>query len=152
MAGPPWHSNILSNLNVGDSALPPEQASAEVGSSGEPEPPTPWSKAEVLERLGEDEDLLREMCGIFLNESARLLDKLRQAVAEHSPDAVMRVAHSLKGEVSYFSAPAATAAARRMEDMGHEGDISQAPDALIVLERELAFLCRSVRAFAETGE
>ena len=107
----------------------------------------PWNKSEVMERLGEDEDLLREMCSIFLSESANLLQKLRQAVAEGQAEAVMRAAHSLKGEVSYLAAPAATEAARRLEDMGHEHDISRASEALALLEREMERLRRSVREF-----
>jgi HPt (histidine-containing phosphotransfer) domain-containing protein len=59
----------------------------------------------------------------------------------------MRAAHSLKGEVSYLSAPAALEAARRLEDMGHQCDIAEAPAALLVLEREMDCLCRSIRAF-----
>jgi HPt (histidine-containing phosphotransfer) domain-containing protein len=110
--------------------------------------PAAWSKSDVLERLGEDEDLLREMCGIFLTESASLLEKLRQAIAGGEAAAVMRAAHSLKGEVSYLSAPAAAEAARRLEDMGHQRDISQAPEALALLEREMEVLCRSIREFA----
>jgi len=110
--------------------------------------PAPWSKSEVLERLGEDEDLLREMCGIFLSESASLLEKLRHAVVEGEAEVVMRAAHSLKGEVSYLAAPAATEAARRLEGMGHEHDISQAPEALALLEREMECLCHSIREFA----
>jgi HPt (histidine-containing phosphotransfer) domain-containing protein len=100
-----------------------------------------------MERLGEDETLLREMCGIFLSESAHLLEKLRQAVAGGEADSIMRAAHSLKGEVSYLSAPAATEAARRLEDMGHEHDMARAPEALASLEREMERLCRSIREF-----
>ena len=110
--------------------------------------PAPWSKSEVLDRLGKDEKLLREMCGIFLAESANLLEKLRQAVAGGEAAAIMRAAHSLKGEVSYLSAPAATEAARRLEDMGHQDDISHAAEAFASLERELEHLWRSIREFA----
>jgi len=110
--------------------------------------PAPWSKSAVLERLGEDEDLLREMCVIFLSESASLLEKLRHAVDEGEAEAVMRAAHSLKGEASYLAAPAATEAARRLEDIGHEHDMVRAPAALALLEREMECLCRSVHEFA----
>jgi HPt (histidine-containing phosphotransfer) domain-containing protein len=110
--------------------------------------PAPWSKSEVLDRLGDDEDLLRELCGIFLGESAKLLEKLRQAIAGGEAEAVMRAAHSLKGEVSYLSAPAATEAAGWLEDMGHNHDISRAAEALVVVEREMEYLCRAIREFA----
>src|SRR5579862_1119317 len=38
-----------------------------------------WDKAQALDRLGGDEELLHELCQIFLEESPKLLLKLRQA-------------------------------------------------------------------------
>src|SRR5580692_3053369 len=40
-----------------------------------------WNKAEALGRIGGDEELLEELCQIFLEESPKLLQKLRQALA-----------------------------------------------------------------------
>jgi HPt (histidine-containing phosphotransfer) domain-containing protein len=102
--------------------------------------PVFWSKAEALDRLGGDEDLLRELCGIFLEESPKLMQKLRQAVADGDAEAAMQAAHSLKGEVSYLGAGGASRAARQLEDMGREKNLSQASEALAELERELAGL------------
>jgi HPt (histidine-containing phosphotransfer) domain-containing protein len=99
-----------------------------------------WARAEALDRLGGDEELLRELCQIFLEESPKLLQKLRQAIVDTDPDAVMRAAHSLKGELGYLSGAGGTQAARELEDMGHEKDLSRAPEGLVVLERELAGL------------
>jgi two-component system, sensor histidine kinase and response regulator len=62
--------------------------------------PQVWQRAEALERLGGDEDLLRELCQIFLEESPKLLRTLRQAALAGDADAVMRAAHSFKGELS----------------------------------------------------
>jgi two-component system, sensor histidine kinase and response regulator len=115
-------------------------------SSGQPvPPPSPsgkilWGKAEALERLGGDEDLLRELCQIFLVESPNLLQKLREAIAGADPEAVMRAAHSLKGELGYLGAPGAAQAARELEDMGHEKNLSRAAELFILLERELTGL------------
>jgi len=61
-----------------------------------------WNKAEALERLGGDEDLFRELCQIFLEESPKLVQKLREAISDCDPKAVMRAAHSLKGELGYW--------------------------------------------------
>jgi two-component system, sensor histidine kinase and response regulator len=99
-----------------------------------------WGKAEALERLGGDEDLLRELCKIFWEESPKLLQKLREAIAEVDPQAVMRAAHSLKGELGYLGAPGAAQAARELEDMGYEKNLSRAPELFTLLERELAGL------------
>jgi two-component system, sensor histidine kinase and response regulator len=99
-----------------------------------------WGKAEALERLGGDEELLRELCQIFLEESPKLLQKLRQAVVDSDSEALMRAGHSLKGELGYLSAPGALQAARELEDMGQENNLSRAAEVLRVLEREMAAL------------
>jgi two-component system, sensor histidine kinase and response regulator len=99
-----------------------------------------WGKAEALERLGGDEDLLRELCQIFLDESPKLLQKLRQAVTDADPEAVMRTAHGLKGELGYLGAAKATQAAQELEDMGDAKNLSRAAEVFEVLDREFAAL------------
>ena len=99
-----------------------------------------WHRAEALERLGGDEDLLRELCDIFLEESPKILKKLRQALTEGDAATVMRTAHSLKGEVSYLGAPGALQAARQLEDMGRENRLVGGEKIFSSLERELVGL------------
>ena len=99
-----------------------------------------WEKTEALERLDGDEELLKELCQIFLQEYPALLQKLRKAISESDAESVQRTAHSLKGEVSYLGAPDATKTAKSLEDMGRERKLSQALKAFTVLERELVEL------------
>jgi two-component system, sensor histidine kinase and response regulator len=115
-------------------------SSAQSVSAASPSGKIPWVRAEALERLGGDEDLLREVCRIFLDESPNLLRKLQEAIADTDAEAVMRAAHTLKGELGYLGAPEAAQAARELEDMGHEKNLSRAPELFTVLERELAGL------------
>ena len=99
-----------------------------------------WNRAEALERLGGDEALLRELCGIFLEEYPQLLWNLRKAIEEGDASSVMRAAHSLKGEVGYLGAAEASQAAQQLEDMGAENNLTGASETLIVLEREICGL------------
>jgi signal transduction histidine kinase/CheY-like chemotaxis protein len=99
-----------------------------------------WNKTEALDRIGGDEELLQDLCQIFLEESPKLLQKLQQAVAAGDSDGVMRAAHSLKGESSYLGAGGTSQAARQLEDMGRNQDLSHASKTLAVLEREVASL------------
>src|ERR1700733_5459513 len=108
------------------------------GTPGTPAQAASWNKVEALDRIGGDEELLREVCQIFLEESPKLLKKLQQAVAAGDTDGVVRAAHSLKGESSYLSASGTSRAARQLEEMGHNKDLSHARDTLAVLEREVA--------------
>ncbi len=104
-----------------------------------------WAKSEALDRLGGDEELLRELCRIFLEESPKLMHKLRQGIADLDPEAVMQAAHSLKGELGYLGAPGASQAAMELEHMGQENNLSQASGTLVVLEQEMEGLHSALR-------
>ena len=108
-----------------------------------------WNKAEALGRIEGDEELLLEMCQIFLENSPKLLRKLQQAVAAGDADAVMRTAHSLKGESSYLQASGTSNAARQLEEMGRNQNLSGAGDTLAVLERQVAGLHLDLKALCE---
>jgi len=92
--------------------------------------PPSWSRAEVLDRLGGDEELLQELCQIFLKESPRLMEKLRQGMANGDAEAVQRAAHSLKG-------------------MGRERDLSAVSEAIRLMERELDELRQAIEDDAD---
>jgi two-component system, sensor histidine kinase and response regulator len=98
-----------------------------------------WQR-EALDRLGGDQELLHELCQIFLEESPNLLQKLREAVAVGDPDAVGRAAHSLKGELSYLGAADASQIANRLEEMGRVKKLSHAAETLAALETEVESL------------
>jgi two-component system sensor histidine kinase/response regulator len=114
----------------------------------QPAEATFWNKSEALGRIGGDEELLQELCQIFLEESPKLLQKLRQAVASGDSDGVMRAAHSLKGESSYLGAGGTSQAARQLEEIGRSKDLSRAPDIVAVLEREVAGLHAHLKELA----
>ena len=135
-------SDIEQTLS-GLASAPPSKAksAAEVAS---------WNRAEALDRIGGDEELLQDLCQIFLEESPKLLQKLRQAVASGDCDGVMRAAHSLKGESSYLGAGGTSQAARRLEEMGRSQDLSHASDTFAVLEREVTILHSQLTQLAGT--
>jgi HPt (histidine-containing phosphotransfer) domain-containing protein len=104
-----------------------------------------WNKAEALDRVGGDEELLQDLFKIFLEEFPKVIQKLQQAIADENPDEVMRAAHGIKGEVSYLSAQHAVDLARELEDMGHKKSLSGARDLVQGLERELGFIQDALR-------
>ncbi len=102
--------------------------------------------ASVLERVGGDADLLREIAGIFLEEYPGLMQEIRAAVAQNDPVRLERAAHSLKGSVANFGAREATAAALAMETIGRQNRMSDAPAALRLLEAEFASIEQPLQA------
>ncbi|MGH9552828.1 MAG: Hpt domain-containing protein, partial [Terriglobales bacterium] len=107
-----------------------------------------WGRDEAVERLGGDEELFRELCEIFLQESPKLLQKLGQAIGESDAEAVMRAAHTLKGELGYLGAVEALQAARALENMGHEKNLSEAAAMFASLRLHLAALHLAMKASA----
>ena len=83
-------------------------------------------KAVALERLGGDEELLKEVAAIFLDEYPTLLTEIGAAIQAQNADKMERAAHSLKGSVSNFGSDAAWQAAYEMEKMGRANDLTNA--------------------------
>src|SRR5688572_30214330 len=97
-------------------------------------------KAVVLDRLGGDETLLREITEIFLEEYPTLLEEIRAAVQAGDPGRLERSAHTLKGSVANFGAAQATRTAYRLEQIGREQHLDEAPAALRALELHFSAL------------
>ncbi|HEX9002914.1 MAG TPA: Hpt domain-containing protein, partial [Blastocatellia bacterium] len=57
-----------------------------------------------------------------------------------------RAAHNLKGTASAFAAQATTDAARRLEEMGRSGNLSEAEAAYANLKREVERLIAALNA------
>jgi HPt (histidine-containing phosphotransfer) domain-containing protein len=99
-----------------------------------------WDKAEALRRVAGDEELLQDLCRIFLEQSPALMERLRLAVAEGDQEAVTRAAHSLKGETSCLVASNAALLARQLEEMGRDRNLSRAVQTFKLLDQEIADL------------
>lgn len=91
----------------------------------------------LLDRVGGDEDLLREIANIFLEEYPVLINDIEDAVKGSNPAALEHAAHSLKGSVSNFGAEAATSAAFALEQMGRQRQLQDTSRALDNLKNEL---------------
>ena len=81
---------------------------------------------EALQRVDGDRELLAEIAGIFLSDAPAMLADVAASVAASDATAVSRTAHRLKGSILTFGAPAASAAALRLEQSGRTGDLTTA--------------------------
>lgn len=98
------------------------------------------NSAVALERLGGDEELLREVAQLFLEEYPTLVADVRLAVSAGDADGLQRAAHSLKGSVSNFGADAAYEAAFALEMIGRSREMSRARNGLVALEEALEYI------------
>jgi HPt (histidine-containing phosphotransfer) domain-containing protein len=95
---------------------------------------------DLLVRLENDRDLLRELITIFKEEFPPLLQSLQQAVARGELKNVEATSHALKGMLSGLSVTRGAAQASQLEQMAREGKTSGLADGLALLEFEVAYL------------
>ncbi len=99
-----------------------------------------YDKVAMLDRFGGDMELVNEIVTMFLDDCPRRLSALRRGLDAADGHSVELAAHSLKGSVSFFEAPAAVAAAQALETMGREGNLMQAEESWGAIEREITRL------------
>ncbi len=94
----------------------------------------------LLELVGGDEELKREIIALYLAEYPRLLAGIRAAATSGDARALQFGAHALKGSVGNMAAPRAYAAAQELETLARADRIPDARAALLILEQEFARL------------
>ena len=101
-----------------------------------------FNRAEVLERLGDDESLFQTLAGMFVSDSANYIHALEQALAAGDAPRLEREAHTVKGLLATFSAEAGTELAQQLEHLARRGSLEGA-DSLT------ADLILAVKKFAD---
>ena len=105
-------------------------------------------RALALSRVGGDEELLREIAGLFLDDYPSLVDKIQEALAKQDAQGLERASHSLKGSVANFGAEPAYQAALELEKIGRSKDLGHAASAFLNLQRSLESLQPELTALA----
>jgi two-component system, sensor histidine kinase and response regulator len=95
---------------------------------------------ELLGRVENDRELLRDMVEIFRTDFPRYLGEFRAVVKQGSSEEVSRAAHALKGMLANFAATQAAAAAERLEQLAKNGRPEELSTALAHFEKETAGL------------
>jgi CheY-like chemotaxis protein/HPt (histidine-containing phosphotransfer) domain-containing protein len=130
-------------------------APAAGGPDATPTGPAPAATAidlsAALGEAGGDQELVRELAGIFLQECPRWLAAIRKAVEGEDPSGLKIAAHTLKGSLNIFAAKAAGETARRLETMGREGNLAGAREVLASLVEELERLRPGLVAVARAA-
>jgi two-component system sensor histidine kinase/response regulator len=89
---------------------------------------------ELLARVEDDRELMRDLLVIFREEFPRHLQALRDAVNSMDGEKVAAMAHALRGMLSNLAANPAAAAAARLEQLGRNREASQFPQAFASFE------------------
>jgi HPt (histidine-containing phosphotransfer) domain-containing protein len=104
-----------------------------------------WNVTQTLERLGGDENLLREVVEIFLEDGPKQMRSLRQAIAEGSAEGIEKTAHSLKGELGYLGVSEVSERARELEELGRKHDLQHTTEVYAAFEAGISEVLSSMR-------
>jgi signal transduction histidine kinase/CheY-like chemotaxis protein/HPt (histidine-containing phosphotransfer) domain-containing protein len=126
------------------SAVPAPGTPASGAVAASPPPATP-DLGQMLERLGGDESLLQEVLGIFLEQTPKLLETLRTALARGDAEAIERTAHSMKGELGYLGAQAVSQKARKLEELGRSRNLESASQIFASFEADILAIVEAIR-------
>jgi CheY-like chemotaxis protein/HPt (histidine-containing phosphotransfer) domain-containing protein len=99
-----------------------------------------FDHAELLARVENDRELLRDLLAIFKEEFPRQLLALREAVEAGDGDRVATAAHTLRGMLSNLSATQAAATAARLEQMGRKKETLGFQEAFVAFENDASRL------------
>ncbi len=97
--------------------------------------------------LDGDTELFNELVGLFITESAILLDQIQQSIARRDAKVLERSAHSLKGSVAAFCAESARRVAQTLESIGARGDFGQAGPVAAELQKEVGRLTSALAEY-----
>jgi PAS domain S-box-containing protein len=103
-----------------------------------------WDAA--IKHFEGDVELMKEIAGMLLEEGPILIELMKDALSRCDSNGLERAAHTMKGSVGNFVAKPAFLAAQRVEQIGRDGNMSEAQEACTALERELDRLMPALAA------
>ncbi|MGQ9603231.1 MAG: response regulator [bacterium] len=109
-----------------------------------------WSAA--IRQLEGDVELLKELAGVFVEQSDILMERMKDALDKGDTIAVERIAHTIKGSISNFAAKRVFRAAEHLEEISRKGDASKAIEAYKNLKQEIERLRPSLVALGSESK
>ena len=105
-----------------------------------------WTEA--IDSLDGHEELLRDLVDVYVREYPGMMAAVRDAVTTHDAKSLQITAHALKSSLRLFGIQDAFDLAYRLESMGRNADLENAPETFTSLEKNLDELLPTFSAFA----
>src|SRR6516225_7362393 len=86
-------------------------------------PPTNEPAAHLLEGVGGDSQLARQVIRTFLRDTPKRMAGLKRALKRRDSEAVASLAHAVKGSVGVFGADSARHHAQELQELAHQADL-----------------------------
>ena len=103
------------------------------------------NREELAERLDHDMNLFRELVDLFVNDSTKLLEKIKETIINNDAPGLQKAAHTLKGSVSNFSAHRAYDMALQLENLGKNSNLSGSTEIFQNLDNEIVQVKEAMR-------
>jgi len=117
--------------------IPDNAAAGQDRTKGKPsEESSVFDRTAFLDRIGGDEELYREIIGLFLQDVPGQIEFLENTINKKDPALVDRQAHTLKGASGNVGAVSLQDAAMQLELAGKNGDLSRATEMLNTIKKE----------------
>jgi CheY-like chemotaxis protein len=111
-----------------------------------PDPAGATDANALLTNFGGRGDLLRQVIGVFLEDTPVLLSRISDELRAGNGAGVAAAAHALKGSVGLFSEGPAYENARRLEQLGRSEELAEAETFRAQLDASVATLMSELRA------
>ncbi len=118
-----WHKSGVKTME--SDPLPPEST---------PDESVLWDEVELRDRYGDDDVLIRELLGVFMQDLPERMQELRQAFEAGDVATFERLSHMIKGSSATIGSPALQGVARRMEGLVVDGRMAEAAALLSLME------------------
>ncbi|MFT7693226.1 MAG: two-component system sensor histidine kinase/response regulator, partial [Candidatus Latescibacterota bacterium] len=102
---------------------------------------------QVLEKVGGDRELLRQVIAVFLENAPAQLSAVGEAIANGDQSALHRTAHTLKGSLANFTVGEPYEVAFKLETMGSQGDWETAEAVYALLKEKVEKIKVALAAF-----
>jgi signal transduction histidine kinase/HPt (histidine-containing phosphotransfer) domain-containing protein/methylmalonyl-CoA mutase cobalamin-binding subunit len=124
-----------------------------VGSPPDERPFKSGASLEVLlQRVGGDEKLLRQMIRTFLRDTPKRLEIISKALKRKSGTDLAYYAHALKGSLGIFGAFEAVRQSQSLQDLGRLCDFEESGRVFGLLQEEIAKLRQNLRGYAKEAK
>ena len=106
---------------------------------------------EALNRADGDQDLFLTLAQLFLQESPKEAAAARAALERQDGAGLAAAAHKLKGSVMELCAPRLIESAKRLEELGRQGEFAEASSVCADVETRLAEVHAALRKLIAGG-
>ncbi len=109
-----------------------------------------FDKGEALKMFEDDEEFLKELAEMFINDAPEQMSEIKEAVDSRDSKALERSAHKLKGAAANFGKNATTDTAFRLETVGEKNNLDGAEEVYETLVKDVERLMNALNEFVKS--